>query len=158
MSHDHRDEHELADVDVVEPEPIVPVVPVAPVANSEAERRAEARRKAEGVAEQSTQHQFTGDLPEPDRGGTDTEQRIVFAGDGDSDDATVTNPAGATRRGPPPPRTQQFADEGSWAAPATLDALGASAVSDTPTWLAPSTSRSATVSGGALESWATSDR
>jgi hypothetical protein len=133
MSHAHRDDHELADLDVVEPEPIIALVPVPAVSNTDAARRAEEKRKADGLPEQSTQHQFTGDLPEPARGGTDTETRIVF-GDGEADnDATATKHPGAARRGPPPPRAQHHADDATWAAPPLLAAVGIPP-GDMPVW------------------------
>jgi hypothetical protein len=158
MSHDHRDDHQLVDLDVVDVEPVVPVVPAPVVTNNEAERRAKARRQAEGSSEQTTEHQFTGDLPEPDRGGTDTETRVVFSDDDAGNDEMLANPAGAARRGPPPPRAQQLADETSWAAPASLDALGGSTPSDSASWLAPTDSRTSALGGRNVESWTTSDR
>lgn len=120
MSHSHRDENELTDVEPVDAEPVIVPPPQPVVANSEAERKAQERRKLEGVGEQTLQHEFTGDLPEPDRGGTDTETRLVF-GDGaaDDDDATASK-AAAARRGPPAPRFAQVEAAVSWAAPAVL--------------------------------------
>lgn len=140
MSHSHRDEHDLAEPVVEEPAPVVVVVPAPVTSNSEAERRAAERRKAEGLAEQTTEHQFTGDLPEPSRGGTDVETRL-FGGDGDEDGDESSRPSAASRRGPPPPRMLQVEDEGSWAAPPALEALGASALAGaelTRSWMRPS--------------------
>ena len=128
MSHSHRDENDLAEPVVEEVAPVVVTPPAPALTNTEAERRAEERRKAEGVAEQTTQHQFTGDLPEPDRGGTDIETRLIFDNEGGDDDAEHARAAAAARRGPPAPRALHADDEGSWAAPATLDALGGGAL------------------------------
>jgi hypothetical protein len=152
MSHEHRDEHQLADLDVVEPEPVVMPAPVQAVANTDAARRAEEKRKAEGVPEQTTQHQFTGDLPEPSRGGTDIETRIVFGDGAWTDDAALAKQPGTARRGPPPPRAQQHADEGSWAAPPLLDAVGPSTGHESR-WTSPATDASARFGRGHDASW-----
>lgn len=117
MSHSHRDENQLTDVEPVEVEPVVVPPPQPAVANSEAERKAQEKRKLEGVGEQMMQHQFTGDLPEPDRGGTDTETRLVFGDGGADDDDATASKAAAARRGPPAPRFEQVEGEVSWAAP-----------------------------------------
>jgi hypothetical protein len=132
MSHDHRDEHQLVDPVVAEPEPDVVAPPVPVVSNSEAEKRAAERRKAEGVPEQTTQHQFTGDLPEATRGGTDIETRIRLGDDGDDDDARRGLPAGTARRGPPAPRAFHAENEDSWIAPPTLD--GATLTAGAASW------------------------
>lgn len=122
MSHSHRDDHQLVDAEPVEPEPII-VPPPAPVlTNTEAERRAAERRKTEGIAESVLQHQFTGDIPEPSRGGTDTETRLVLTEGADDSAASADRAAPATRRGPPPPRFAHVDAEVSWVAPDGLDA------------------------------------
>ena len=140
MSRSHRDENDLAEPAIEEPAPVVVTPPAPAVTNTEAERRAAERRKAEGVAEQITQHEFTGDLPEPDRGGTDIETRLIFDDGGDDDDDERARAAAASRRGPPAPRALHTDDEGSWAAPATLDALGGSALAlDDASWVARTT-------------------
>lgn len=137
MSHSHRDEHELTEPVVEEPPPVVVTPPAPAVSNSEAERRAAQQRQAEGVPEQRTEHQFTGDLPDPSRGGTDVETRLIFQDGGEAEDDGITNPAGTARRGPPAPRALHAEDEGSWAAPPHLDALGAGVLAgDTETWIA----------------------
>lgn len=137
MSHSHRDEPDLAEPVVEEPPPVVVTPPAPAVSNSEAERRAAQQRKAEGVHEQMTEHQFTGDLPDPSRGGTDTETRLIFQDETEAVDGVSSKPAAASRRGPPAPRALHAEDEGSWAAPPTLDALGGGALAgDTERWIA----------------------
>lgn len=120
MSHSHRDENQLTDVEPVEAEPVVVPPPQPVVANSDAERKAQERRKLEGVGEQTMQHQFTGDLPEPERGGTDTETRLVFGDGGGDDEDDTASKAAAARRGPPAPRFAQAEADVSWAAPAMV--------------------------------------
>jgi hypothetical protein len=137
LSHSHRDENELVGPSAEPAEPVVAPPPPVVVTNTEAERRAEERRKAEGVPEQTTQHQFTGDLPEPDRGGTETETDVVFGDGDDDDDGTPGKPGASPRRGPPAPRATYVEDQ-SWAAPARLDVLGTTALSvDASAWRAP---------------------
>lgn len=120
MSHSHRDENQLTDVEPVDVEPVVVPPPQPLVANSDAERKAQERRKLEGVGEQTMQHQFTGDLPEPERGGTETETRLVFGEGGNDEDEPSASKSAAARRGPPAPRFTQAEAEVSWAAPAVL--------------------------------------
>lgn len=136
MSHDHRDEQDLVTPVAEPPEPLV-VVPVAPVvANSEAERRAAERRKAEGAVEQTTQHQFTGDLPEPDRGGTDTETHLRFIDGSDDDEVALATPPARSPYGPPSPRALHVEEEDSWVAAPTLDALGTGSLAiDSASWI-----------------------
>ncbi len=120
MSHAHRDENQLLEPEVAEPAAVVPVVPAPSVANSEAARRAEERRKADGSLAQTAAHQFTGDLPEPDRGGgTEIELRITRGGEDDDDNVDAGSPV-LRHRGPPPPRFVQYQDDASWAAPSLL--------------------------------------
>jgi hypothetical protein len=133
MSRAHRDDNELVDLDIIEVDPIIAPAPLPAVSNTDAARRAEEKRKAEGLPEQSTQHQFTGDLPEPTRGGTDTETRIVFGDAEADDDANAAKQPGAARRGPPPPRARLYADDATWAAPPLLDAVGIPP-GDMPAW------------------------
>ena len=155
MSHSHRDEQDLAEHVEPDPEPVVVTPPAQAVANTEAERRAAERRKVEGVPEQTTEHQFTGDLPEPTRGGTEIETRLRFGDDDDEADTRAAKSA-ASRRGPPAPRARHVEDDVSWVAPGRLDALGTGALAvATGSWLAP-TSHPAAALGAA--SWPTPDR
>lgn len=117
MSHSHRDDLELVGPEPAEAEPLEVAPPAPVVANAEAERRAQEKRKLEGIGEQITQHEFSGDLPNPG-GGTDVETPFV-AGitDEDSDDAPLGSKASSARRGPPPPRFAEPDAATSWAAP-----------------------------------------
>lgn len=117
MSHTHRDDQQLVEPGSTEPEPVAPVAPPQAVTNSEATRRAEERRRAEGITDLPATRAFSEDLPRPGRGGGDTEVRVIV-GVGDTDDETTRADAFVTvRRGPPPPRFGQHEAAGTWASP-----------------------------------------
>lgn len=119
MSHSHRDDHQLADVEPAEAAPVVAAPPQSVVANAEAERRAQARRKADGAVEQTMEHQFTGDFREPG-GGTDIEVRRLLGDSGEDADDAGAGTAAAARRGPPAPCFEQVEASASWAASGSL--------------------------------------
>jgi hypothetical protein len=123
MSHSHRDDLQLVSPEPVEPEPVEVPPPAPVVANADAERRAQEKRKLEGIGEQTTQHQFTGDLPDPDRGGTEIETRLVGGGSEEDDDDARFTKSSSARRGPPPPRFEELEAIGSWAAPRVNDVV-----------------------------------
>ncbi len=123
MSHSHRDDQSLADPVTTDTASASVTSPFSAVSNTDAARRAAERRKHERPPQQAIDHQFTGDLPEPSRGGTDTETHLRLTG---TDEAAEPGPrdAAASRRGPPPPRAPHIDDESSWLAAPDLGGAG----------------------------------
>jgi hypothetical protein len=123
MSHSHRDDLELVGSAPAEAEPVEVAPPAPVVTNEEAERRAQEKRKLEGIGEQITQHEFSGDLPDPGSG-TDVETRVVAGiANEEHDDVAHGSKASSARRGPPPPRFAEPGAATSWAASRIHDAV-----------------------------------
>jgi hypothetical protein len=133
MSHSHRDDQSLAEPVAADTAPASITSPLSAVSNTDAARRAAERRKLERPAQQAIDHQFTGDLPEPSRGGTDTETHLRLTGD---DEAAAPDPhdAAASRRGPPAPRAPHIDDESSWLAPPDFGVTGMTGPAAAESW------------------------
>ena len=125
MSHSHRDDQDLVDAGIQDTV-TASVTPAQPaLTNSEAARRAAERRNAEGADVATTEHQFTGDLPEPSRGDEDNGGARRNDDDIADEAAAVIARSSPALRGPPPPIALQHEDDTTWAAPPRIEAHGA---------------------------------
>jgi hypothetical protein len=151
MSRAHRDDQELVGAGAHDATSAGATTAQPAVSNSEAARRAKERRDAE--AEQaSTEHQFTGDLPEPSRGDEDDGAPRTTDGDRSGDEAALARAASAALRGPPPPIAAHH-DGTSWAASTRMDALASFGDHADARWVAPPSRNAAMLAAKDTPRW-----